>query len=69
MERSLDKLFRGYSNNPTPSEEQLAQPEISFSERLSIAEQLRVLFGAVQEQAPPDKERCGYMWVVVKFDD
>ncbi len=33
--------------------EQLAQPEISFSERLDIAEQLRALFGAIQEHAPP----------------
>jgi hypothetical protein len=33
--------------------EQLAQPKISFSERLSIAEQLRVLFGAKQEHALP----------------
>lgn len=43
--------------------EQLAQPEISFSERLNIAEQLRVLFGAVQEHAPPNEDvkvaKCG----------
>jgi hypothetical protein len=44
--------------------EQLAKPEITFSERLSIAEQLRVLFGAVchaepveaHEHAPPDSK-------------
>ena len=33
--------------------EQLAQPEITFSERLNIAEQLRVLFGNIHEHAPP----------------
>ncbi len=38
--------------------EQLAQPEISFSERLNIAEQLLVLFGAVHEHAPPSQVFC-----------
>jgi hypothetical protein len=34
--------------------EQLAQPEISFSERLNIAEQLRGLFGAVCHAEPDE---------------
>jgi hypothetical protein len=33
--------------------EQLTQPEISVSERLSIAEQLRQLFGAVSMFSAP----------------
>lgn len=35
--------------------EQLAQAELSLSERLNITEQLRELFGAVQEHAPPEE--------------
>jgi site-specific recombinase XerD len=36
--------------------EQLAKPEITFSERLSIADQLRMLFEAINEHAPPENE-------------
>lgn len=39
--------------------EQLAQPELSFSERLNIADQLRELFGAVQEHPPPEEVMVG----------
>lgn len=52
-EETIDVVNVQERNQILEFAEQLAQPEISFSERLSISDQLRVLFGAEHEHTPP----------------
>ena len=55
LEESIEVVNVQERNQILEFAEQLAQPEISFSERLSIAEQLRGLFGAINEHLSPNQ--------------